>query len=367
MLDVLASMSQPLRAALPIGAIGVATAAVAVSCGYAQVASQDPDVRRLVSYINGPTVPLLLSALMAGGAEFVQAWVLYNPQIYMPFARTVFFAARSFAVALSTPIFLGAMAILFVQCFVRRHAKDAFATVFFGGLAVGFTGPLRVFDAWLTPLVSRLCASWLPGEHDAIAARLFVPLALQLLIEVGGEGYYAPTAHACADVAFPTGRREEDASRTSARSRFCLRPRRCSPPPSLACSSRQRRRHCSADADGQRCSGGGGESNGLRSSGAAAPPRPYARVRTLWVMKQGYDNSGPLSTTARPTAMARVRVPWRHEASSLKPQCLSHSSSSVTWNHVSHRGHGNWCCSRSRSPHREHSTPCDWMLLASIS
>jgi hypothetical protein len=195
MLDVLASMSQPLRAALPIGAIGVATAAVAVSCGYAQVASQDPDVRRLVSYINGPTVPLLLSALMAGGAEFVQAWVLYSPQIYMPFARTVFFAARSFAVALSTPIFLSAVALLFVQCFLRRNVKDAFATLFFGGLA-SFTGALRVFDAWLTPLLSQLCATWLPGEHGAIAARLFVSLALQLLIEVGVEGYYArPLTH----------------------------------------------------------------------------------------------------------------------------------------------------------------------------
>jgi hypothetical protein len=150
MLDVLASMSQPLRAALPIGAIGVATAAVAISCGYAQVAQQDPDVRRLVSYINGPTVPLLLSALMAGGAEFVQAWVLYSPQIYMPFARTVFFAARSLVAASSTPIFLGAVAILFVQCFVRRHVKDAVATVIIGGLAVGFTGALRVFDAWLS-------------------------------------------------------------------------------------------------------------------------------------------------------------------------------------------------------------------------
>jgi hypothetical protein len=191
MLDVLASMSQPLRAALPIGAIGVATAAVAISCGYAQVSNQDPDVRRLVSYINGPTVPLLLSALMAGGAEFVQAWVLYSPQIYMPFVRTVFFAARSFAVALST-IFLGAMAILIVQRFVRRHAKDVFAIVFFGGLAVGFSGPLRVLDAWLTSLVSGLCASWLPGEHDAIAAQLFFPLALQLLIEVGGQGYHVP-------------------------------------------------------------------------------------------------------------------------------------------------------------------------------
>jgi hypothetical protein len=184
MLDVLASMSQPLRTALPIGAIGVATAAVAISCGYAQVAQQDPDVRRLVSYINGPTVPLLLSALMAGGAEFVQAWVLYNPQICMAFARLLLFSVRLFISTSLLPVCLCGIAALLVSI-VRRRATAIITTAYYINIANTLSLILRDVHAWSTPIVSQLCATWLPGEHDAIAVRCAVVLCLQLVFDLG--------------------------------------------------------------------------------------------------------------------------------------------------------------------------------------